>query len=141
VYEDIRRQVGERPRGPVEQAIRAHLNEGQTLHTPTQGKAFSVARIDGDGVVLLLGPKQAWTRFTWECLEEVVPFLQRHSGEVDIGGRRDVAPNPGTLDEHLKGCIGRDTAGWVAAVLEEAGVVEVIRGRPARVRLAGPSGQ
>jgi len=124
-------------RGPVEQAIRSHLHEGQVLHTPTQLKRFKVARIDAKGVVLLLGAKQAWTPFTWECLEGVVPFLQRHGGEVDIGGRRDVVPNWGTLDEHLKACIARDTAAWVAALLNEAGVVEVLRGRPARVRLRG----
>jgi hypothetical protein len=123
--------------GPVEQAIRFHLREGQVLQTPTQGKPFKVGRIDRKGVVLLLGDKQAWTPFTWECLEGIVPFLKRHGGEVDIGGRHDVTPNWGTLDEHLKGCIARDTAGWVAVLLEEAGVVEVLRERPARVRLAG----
>jgi hypothetical protein len=134
VYQDIRRQVGERPRGPVEQAIRSHLHEGQLLHTPTQRKPFQVGRIDTDGLVLLLGAGEWPARLTWDCLEGVAPFL-RERGTIPIGGRHVSAPNPGTLDEWLKGCTQVDTAGWVAVVLEEAGVVEIVRGRPARVRL------
>ena len=122
-------------RGPVEQAVRPRIHEGQVLHTPTRKAPFKVHRIDSIGVVLLLGRKEAQTRFTWPCLEGVVPFLQRHGGEAEIGGRYDTAPNRGTLDEHLKGFVNRATAGWVAALLEEAGVVEVIRERPARVWL------
>jgi hypothetical protein len=91
--------------------------------------------MDTNGLVLLLGPKRAHTRLSWECLEGIPGFLRRHGDEVEIGGRRDVIPNVGTLDEHVKGCVKRDTAGWVAVLLEEAGVVDVIRERPARVRL------
>ncbi len=42
---------------------------------------------------------------------------------------------PGTLDGYLKGCVKRTTAGWVAVVLDQAGVVEIIHDRPARIRL------
>lgn len=120
--------------GPVEQAIRSRLHEGQVLHTPTQAKPFKVGRIDADGVVLLLGAGEWPARLTWPCLEGVVPFLQER-GTIPIGGRHVSEPNPGTLDEYLKGCTQVDTAGWVAVLLEQAGVVEVLRGRPARVRL------
>lgn len=65
----------------------------------------------------------------------VVPFKREHGGEVPIGGRHEVEGNPGTLDEWLKGCVKRTTAGWVAVVLENAGIVTVIHDRPARVRL------
>jgi hypothetical protein len=41
----------------------------------------------------------------------------------------------GTLDAHLKQYLARATAGWVAVVLEKAGVVDVDRSPPARVRL------
>ncbi|MFH1330236.1 MAG: hypothetical protein ABIJ48_06270 [Actinomycetota bacterium] len=124
-------------RGPVEHAIRSHLHEGQVLATPTQHKPFKVGRIDAQGVVLLLGAGEWPTRLTWACLEGVEPFL-RERGTIPIGGRHVSEPNLGTLDEWLKGCTQVDTAGWVAVLLEQAGVVGVLRGRPARVRLVGP---
>lgn len=54
---------------------------------------------------------------------------------MPIGSKYETTADPGTLDGYLKGCIKRATAGWVAAVLESADVVEIDRGRPARVRL------
>jgi hypothetical protein len=96
---------------------------------------FSVDKIDDEGVVLLLGKGQWPTRITWPCWEGVVPFLAKHGGEVPIGGRHEVTGNPGTLDEWLKDCVKRTTAGWVAVVLEAAGVVEIVNERPQRVRL------
>jgi hypothetical protein len=93
-----------------------------------------VERIDSEGVVLLLGGKEAWTRLTWECLEGVVPFL-RERGEIPIGGQHVVEPELGTLDEYLKGCMKRNTARWVASLLEAAGVVTITRDRPATIRL------
>ncbi len=95
-----------------------------------------VSAIDRHGVVLLLGQLQTPTRLSWDCLEGVISFVAQHGGEVPIGGRHEVEGNPGTLDEHLKGCIKRTTAGWVASMLAQAGVVDIINGRPARVRLA-----
>ena len=121
--------------GPVERAVRHRIHEGLVLHTPTQRKPFNVGRIDGMGVVLLLGAGEWPTRLTWACLEGVVGFL-RERGTIPIGGRHVSEPNPGTLDEYLKGCTKVDTAGLVAALLEEAGVVEVIRERPAQVLLS-----
>ncbi len=121
-------------RGPVQQAIRDHIHEGQVLHTPSHRKPFKIGPIDGDGLVLLLGAGEWPTRLTWECLEGVVPFLTER-GVIPIGGRHSSIPNPGTLDEHLKGCTPVTTAGWVAVVLEEAGILEIVRDRPAMVRL------
>jgi hypothetical protein len=119
----------------VEDAIRRSVHPEQELRTPSQGKPFIVSRIDGEGIVLLLGRGQWPTRISWACLEGTVPFIRQHGGEVPIGGRHDVQGNPGTLDEWLKGCVKRTTAGWVAVVLERAGVVEMSPGRPQTVRL------
>jgi hypothetical protein len=124
--------------GPVQLAVRSRLRQGQVLHTPTQKKPFEVGRIDGDGVVLLLGAGEWPVTLGWDCLEGVVPFLAER-GSIPIGGRYSSVPNPGTLDEHLKGCTPVTTAGWVAVLLEEAGIVAVVRGRPVRVRLAAVS--
>lgn len=121
--------------GPVEMAVRRAISPGQRLHTPTRRAPFTVERVDSQGVVLLLGKGQWATGLSWECLEGVIPFIVRHGGVVPIGGRHEVTGNPGTLDEHLKGCISRTTAGWVAAMLDEAGVLRIIHDRPATVRL------
>jgi hypothetical protein len=90
-------------------------------------------------VVLLLGKGEWPVTLGWDCLEGAVPFLAER-GTIDIGGRHSVAGNPGTLDEYLKGCTPVNTSGWVAVLLEEAGIVAVVRERPAKVRLvAGPA--
>ena len=83
---------------------------------------------------MLLGQKATPTPLPWECWEGVLAFLAA-KGWVEIGGRFDVAANPTTLDGYLKTYIKRATAGWVAAVMEAAELVEIDRGRPARVRL------
>lgn len=43
---------------------------------------------------------------------------------------------PGTLDGYLKEHVDRLTAGWVAALLEKAGVAVIERSRPAYLRVA-----
>lgn len=54
---------------------------------------------------------------------------------MPIGSTYDTSADPATLDGYLKGCLKRATAGWVAVVLEGAGIVDLDRSRPARVRL------
>jgi hypothetical protein len=122
-------------RQTVESAIRESIGPGQVLLTPSRKKPFTIDRVDNDGIVLLLGAKEAPTRITWSCLEGAVPFIRAHGKELLIGGRYDVEGNPGTLDEWLKGCINRSTAGWVAVVLETAGIVEIVGTQPQSVRL------
>lgn len=119
--------------GPVETAIRAHISPGTRLPTPTGRATFTVHELNPRGIVFLLGPKQAWTPLSWDCLEGI-PAVLRNRGWVRIGANRDVAGNPGTLDAHLKGCLKRQTADYVAVVLERAGLVDLDRDRPARVR-------
>jgi hypothetical protein len=104
------------------------------LATPTGRGSFTVARYTSDGLVLLLGEKQAWTPLPWAALDSV-PDLLRGRGWVPIGGTYRTDATPGTLDAHLKTYLQRATGGWVAVVLETAGVVRIDRGRPASVRL------
>jgi hypothetical protein len=120
--------------GRVEAAVRDSISPGDRLATPSGRGQFTVARCTDDGLVLLLGGKEAWTPLPWRALEEV-PGLLRGRGWVPIGGAYSVDSVPGTLDEHLKKFLRRATAGWVAVVLERAGVVTMDRSRPARVRL------
>ena len=79
-----------------------------------------------EGIVLLLGEKEAWTPLPWKALEEV-PELLRGRGWVRIGSFYSMDSVAGTLDAHLKQYLARATAGWVAVVLEKAGVVDVDR--------------
>jgi hypothetical protein len=55
-------------------------------------------------------------------------------GWVRIGTKRDVQGDQNVLDGYLKRCIKRQVANYVV-MLERAGVVELDRQRPARVRL------
>jgi hypothetical protein len=55
---------------------------------------------------------------------------------VPIGSAYATDSFPGTLDAHLKRFVTRAAGGWVAVVLERAGVIEIDRSPPARVRLA-----
>lgn len=122
--------------GPVESAVRASLPAGTTLPTPTGRGQFTVtvARHASDSVVLLLGEKEAVTHVPWRALEEV-PALLRGRWAL-IGSVYSTESTAGTLDAHLKKYVTRATAGWVAAVLEAAGVV-IDRTRPSKVKLRG----
>jgi hypothetical protein len=120
--------------GRVEVAVREAVSPGDRMSTPSGRGQFSVARYTGDGLVLFLGEKEAWTPLPWQALEQV-PDLLRGRGWVLIGSVYSTGSVPGSLDEHLKKFLKRATAGWVAVVLEKAGVVTVDRARPARIRL------
>ena len=123
--------------GPIEAAIRRAVHEGDCLHTPSQSKPFWMAKISGDGVVLELGAKRTPTPLTWACLEGILPFLAQHEGSVPINGSgKDQLIVEGTLDGYLKGHVNRLTTGWVATLLEKAGVVTIDKRPPARVSAA-----
>lgn len=122
--------------GHVESAIRRTISPGQSLHTPSRHAPFVVDVIDHRGVVLLLGKGQWRTPLSWECLEGLVPYIREHGGEVVIGGKHATVGAPGTLDGYLKNCLKTNTANYVASTLAEAGVLELMDERPARVRLA-----
>jgi hypothetical protein len=68
-------------------------------------------------------------------LKEVLDLL-RGRRWIRIGSVYSMDSVAGTLDAHLKQYLARATAGWVAVVLEKAGVVHVDRTPPAKVTLA-----
>jgi len=122
---------------PAEMAIRRSLHDGQLLSTPSRAAPFIVSRIDDGGVTMLFGRQQTPTHFGWPVWESVLAFLGG-SGWVELGGRFATQTAPGSLDSYLKNHMKRATAGWVAVVLEAAGLVEIDRRRPARVRVNQP---
>jgi hypothetical protein len=120
--------------GRVESAIRGSVSPGERLATPTGRGQFKVARYTTEGLVLLLGAKEAWTPLPWHAMEGVPDFL-RGRGWVAIGSLYSTDSQPGSMDEYMKFYLKRATAGWVAVVLERAGVLVINRSRPARVKL------
>jgi hypothetical protein len=119
--------------GPVQAAVRSSVRPGEVLPTPTGTTTFGVGQLRAEGLSLLFGPSQTRTWFSWYCLEGIPAYLDGQEW-IPIGANRDVNGNYG-LDGYLKRCIKRQTANYVAIVLERAGVVELDRERPARVRL------
>lgn len=117
----------------VESAIRRSVRPGEVLPTPTGTATFVVGQLDPKGLSLLFGPTMTRTLLTWRCLEGVPAYL-RGRGWVLVGANRDANSDYG-LDGYLKGWIKRQTANYVAVVLEHAGVLELDRERPAKVRL------
>ena len=121
--------------GPVERAVRASLVEGDELFTPGQGKPFWVHRMDGRGLVLLLGKGRWETRIPWDALEGV-PGLMRGRGRLRTSGSFAPESDTTTLSGYLKQFVTRETANWVAVVLARAGVIELDRPRPLSARLS-----
>lgn len=120
--------------GSVERAICDMVVAGDRLETVPGGAPFTVGAIDEKGVTLLLGAGRWPARLGWPCIEGVPRFLGGR-GWVRIGTTYTSSGDVDTLDGYLKGFTKVATAGWVAALLARAGVVELDRGRPARVRL------
>lgn len=120
--------------GPVEAAIRQAVAPGEPLRTPSGRGQFSIARYTAEDLVLLLGRTQTPARLPWRALEQVPGFLCGR-GWVLIGSTYSTTGSPHSLDGHLKAFTPTATAGWIAVVLERAGVISIDRQRPARVRL------
>ena len=113
------------------------LIQGNTDERGSREYNLSLGQKRSDAVkrsLILLGVKEARTSLSWSCIEGVRPFLAGRSW-VPIGSRYETVADRRTLDGYLKGCIKRATAGWVAALLERAGIIEIDRQPPARVRL------
>ena len=118
----------------VEDAVRISVSPGELLATPTGRGQFTVARYTSGGLTLLLGKKAAWTPLPWSAVEGIPEFL-RGWGWVLVGGVNSTESQPGSLDDYLKTFPKRATAGWVAVVLERAGVLTIDRSRPIRIKL------
>jgi len=123
--------------GRVEARIREHFPALRevTLHTIGQHATFGVVVRD-DALVLILGSVEPRTpkRLEWPWLDSTAEFLAAGAWVV-VGGKHESAGEPGTLDGFLKRFRRTHVANYVAAVLEEAGVVEVDEGPPVLVRL------
>ncbi|MHC4406564.1 MAG: hypothetical protein ACYTG0_43620 [Planctomycetota bacterium] len=89
--------------------------------------------MDEEALVLLLAGRHR-TRIPWKCIEGIPAFLAGR-GSLPIGSVFSLDSDPDTLDGYLKRFVNRATAGWVAAVLKKAGIIEIDKAPPASVRL------
>jgi hypothetical protein len=119
--------------GSVEDAVRQAAPPRDLLATPSGRGQFAVAEYTAHGIVLLPGAKQARTPMPWQALEQVPDFL-RGRGWVLIGSIYSTDGAPGSPDGNLKTFLMRATAGWIAVVLEKAGVI-TLHTPPARTKL------
>jgi hypothetical protein len=122
----------------AQRAIRAAVVQGQILTTPARRSPFSIGEARDDGIAILIGARKARTLLRWDILEGLVQWLGGRDW-VEMGGGYTLTGRAGTLDGYLKDYIKRDVAGWVAALLAEAGLIEIRHERPTRVRLAATS--
>jgi hypothetical protein len=113
-----------------------YSGERPATRSPTDSNRNSYLRVDQlapEGLSLLFGHKKTRTLLTWRCLEGIPAYL-RGRGWEPVAANRHANSDYG-LDGYLKGWIKRQTANYVAVVLERAGVVELNGERPAQIRL------
>lgn len=119
----------------IEDSVRQRLKPGAKLYSVPGRAQFEVKELSDDALVLLFGQKKTRTVIRWSYLEGVSSFLEGKAW-VEIGAVHKVSGVAGTLDGYIKGCgLRRTTGGYVAAVLLDAGIVDVDPSRPARIRL------
>lgn len=108
------------------------MNPGQLLYTPIQKKKFKIHSIYPSGITLILGKK--WkTPIPAACWDGIPGYL-KGKGWVEIGAIHGIS-KPGTLENYIDRFIPRSAGNYVASILEYAGIVEIERSLPSKVRL------
>ena len=123
--------------GPLERRIKQHIAPGSVLKSIPGKARFQIESLEGDALMLLLGQMKNKTPLPWDGVEGIPAFL-RGRDWVRIGAVKESSSIPGTLDQYLKeNLTKRMTAGYVARILVDAGIVEADPEPPAKVRLLG----
>jgi hypothetical protein len=125
--------IGDASWGLAQRCIRGVISDKSRLETFSEDEPFLVDQIDDDNVVLLLAEKHR-TPIAWDVWEGALKFIHGR-GSVRVGGGYTVDGEAGTLDGFLKQHVQRAVSGWVAVVLETAGLIHLNRDRPATVKL------
>jgi hypothetical protein len=107
---------------------------GSPLKTPSGYAEFTVSNIRSNEVILEIGETKNELRIPAACFEGAPDFL-RDKGWIRISAKHGEA-NVDTFDGYVQGFTrGISAASYVAPILEEAGIVEIDRSRPAKLRL------
>ena len=122
--------------GFVEANVRKFVEPGMMLGTVPRRASFEVLELAADDIVLLFGKKKTRTVISWSCLEKTMQFMA-HRDWIEIRSVHDTTGVPGSLDGYIKSNGGpkRTVGGYVAAILEAAGIVDVDTHSPAKIRL------
>ena len=104
------------------------------MKTPS-GKEFKIVHINSEKIIVETGKKPSRLKIPVSALEEIPDFL-RGKGWVKIGAIHEISSNEVSLDSFLKKYShGTSLAAYVAPLLELAGIAEICRLRPAKIRL------
>lgn len=119
----------------VMKMLMGKLKDGDKLGTPVQSKEFTLKHISEVEVTILIG-KGRKTTIPAECLNGIPDFLKGNDW-VEIGAIHDYACKPGSLEDYINNSKSEKTSvgNYVASILEHAGIVEIDRDAPSRVRL------
>lgn len=120
----------------VMRILMGKLKDGDILVTPVQGKEFIVKHISEVEVILVIG-KSRRTAIPAECLNGIPNFLKGMDW-VEIGAIHDYVCKPGTLEDYINDSKPEKTSvgNYVASILEHAGIVDIDRKPPSKVRLS-----
>jgi len=107
---------------------------GTLLTTPSGRSTFEFNHIDSSRVLLHVGKTKTTLLVPTSCFEEIPKFL-KGKGWVTIGAIHDNSTGD-TLDNFIKKYThGTSAASYVASILEKAKIIEILKERPAKVRL------
>lgn len=127
--------------GCVVHAVRRSLHEGLVLTPPDilcggdRGALFRVTRLDHDRLALSVGETGSPIYVRWHEFEGMLQYIRGFGGEVRIGSVQDSSASPGSLDGYLKQNHKTMRSTYVASILHQVGIAEVVCGRPMRIRL------
>lgn len=110
---------------------------GSKLETPTGRAEFVVSHIGQKNIILQVGEKEF--KIPAKCFEYGPGFLKDEDW-VYIGAEHQTnneeTSEEETFDTYLKNFTqGKSVSSYVAPILEKAGIAEIDRNRPARIRL------
>ena len=117
-------------------AVKGAVQVGERLRTPTGRGVFAIGEITNTHVTVLLGEQRTPTLVPWVVLDDALRQMSGR-GWLLIGAIHTSDSPQGSFEELLKPALRRSTANYIAVLLERAGLLEIDRARPARVRVPG----
>jgi len=114
-------------------AITTQVSPGMKIATPSGRAKFEIYHINSLRVMIHVGKKRSTIKIPAQCFEDVPNFLLG-KGWVRIGAIHKTIQED-TFDSFVKQYTRRSAASYVAPILEKAGIIEIDRSIPAKVRL------
>ena len=107
---------------------------GSVLKTPSGRASFTIHHIDNSRVMIRTGKQGSIISIPAQCFEDTPNYL-KNKGWIRIGAIHGYSEEE-TLDKFVKSYTkGTSAASYVAPILEMCNILEIVRGRPAEVKL------